>query len=1216
MAKKQKTNNAMAKGQPKTSRQSLRAVKWKRWLRAPDNLLRDELYDPALSRAVRYDRCCAYFTSNVLAVAARGFGGFIENLRTLGQSVPKPSARLLVNEQLNPSDLNALLMTGDQSKLIEKLLKQFKTPKDALERNRLEMLAWMVVSGLLEVRVGLMRSTQGVVHAKFGIIIDGIGESLVFMGSDNETGSALTENYEELELSESWKDADRDRYYRERFETLWEDRDANVIVLSLPEAVRLKLIKLAPKEPPKELTHDKQALGTVMLWQFIASSPYLPNGEQACDATALVELWPHQKRVVEDTARAFPAGRLLCDEVGMGKTIEAILVLRRLLCGRGVKRALLLVPAGLLKQWQDELREKGGLLIPIWDGNLLFWPDGTQEKFGAAEAFAKTSMLLVSREWARLESNREVVLTSPIWDLVLLDEAHAARRATPEEGEFNTGNLLLELLRELQLRRRARGILLMSATPMQTQPFEPWDLLGVLGIGGQWMVDFADIRRYYKGVEELKKGNALTPPLAKPLAQLVATDVEFPPAPSSVQLKNGKISETSLLFVSKGNRSLCSDWLRHGAPLGRRMHRNTRETLKKYYEKGLLPLPPPKREVGDVIFDYESPAERETYEAIEKYINERFDELEREKSGKGFVMTVYRRRMASSPLALRRSLDRRQAKLERFINKHWTAQALNPGEEGVDTRDLSDANLDERIDPALPSNPSTARDEKGLIRKLLTKLEALGPTDSKYDKFQKELKEITADGRSALVFTEYTDTMEYLRDLLTPTYGSTLGCYSGDGGQLYHGGQWIKVSKAHITEKLADKELQILLCTDAASEGLNLQAASALINYDLPWNPSKVEQRIGRVDRIGQRQPVVPIRNLFLRDSVDMRVYQALRMRCGLFEHFVGKMQPVLAFAREALRKNLRPKDTQSFIRELNHAADGVDADAAFSNAFSESDAEKLDAPEPPVTRRDLETAIGWLEQGCNAVKARKVKAQASWRLSGIGRRTIEVTVDRETLERDERIAPITVGTELMQRLVERLGSPTRLPLVIVELHSGNFRCTEARWIDGDTIAVLKSAAQLQKFLEAWDGALPTPTRFIEAQDAARRAARRRLEQMKQAAQTAEAMNLRNQIEAARSRLLKELGRTLRCIGSGDLNAVLRKQIERESHSDERYHRAIELLGGYPAWTAALLEDSESFFSDRTAHERQARVALPAPLDAALNDPRWKAGAAVRSVSQ
>ena len=117
------------------------------------------------------------------------------------------------------------------------------------------------------------------------------------------------------------------------------------------------------------------------------------------------------------------------------------------------------------------------------------------------------------------------------------------------------------------------------------------------------------------------------------------------------------------------------------------------------------------------------------------------------------------------------------------------------------------------------------------------------------------------------------------------------------------------------------------------------------------------------------------------------------------------------------------------------------------------------------------------------------------------------------------------------------------LPLVIVEAQSGNFRCSEARWIHGDTIAVLNSVAQLQKFVHAWDGALPAPTRLIEAQDAARRAARRVLEQMKQAAQAAEAVNLRNQIEAARNRLLKELGRTLRCIGSGDLNAILRKQL-------------------------------------------------------------------------
>ena len=183
---------------------SLRAVQWKRFLRAPDAQLLDELYVPALSRAVRYDRCCAYFSSRVLSVAARGFGGFIQNLLTLGEDIPKPAARLLVNEQLDPGDLNALLASGDASQLIEKLLKQFVTPKDALEKNRLEMLAWLVASGWLEVRVGLMRHTRGLSHAKFGIITDIHGDSLAFMGSDNETGQALIENYEEIEVRPSW----------------------------------------------------------------------------------------------------------------------------------------------------------------------------------------------------------------------------------------------------------------------------------------------------------------------------------------------------------------------------------------------------------------------------------------------------------------------------------------------------------------------------------------------------------------------------------------------------------------------------------------------------------------------------------------------------------------------------------------------------------------------------------------------------------------------------------------------------------------------------------------------------------------------------------------------------------------------------------------------------------------------------------------------------
>lgn len=1185
--------------------ESLRAFQWKRFIRAPDAHLLEELYIPALSHAVHYDRCCAYFTSHVLSVAARGFGGFIQNLLDIGD-LPKPAARLLVNEQLDAQDLDALLAKGDQSKLIDKLLKQFKTPKNALKKNRLQMLAWLVASGWLEVRVGVMRRTGGVAHAKFGIATDINGDSIAFMGSDNETGSAIVENYEELEIRPSWHDQDFVDYYRGRFEKLWENSDESVMTMPLPEAVKAKIIKIATKKPPREMKWDKQAITTAMLWHFIAAAPYLPDGEHACDATAMVDVWPHQRRVVEDTARTFPAGRLLCDEVGMGKTIEAMLILRRLLCGRGVRRALVLVPAGLLRQWQDELREKGGLLIPRWESGYLYSPNGVYRAVEAEDALRNNDVLLMSREWARLDANRQIVLSSPKWDLVLLDEAHAARRSSSVEGEFNSANLLLQMLRELQLRRQATGIILLSATPMQTQPWEPWDLLAVLGIGGRWIADFDDIRSYYGGVEALRSGNIPHNTTAEAIGHLVADDDEFPSSSDSTPNNDATAVKNALIFAFSDSRRHYADWLRSGAPLGRRMHRNTRDTLRQYYQNGLLDYPPPSRDVRDEIFDYQIDEERECYNAIGDYIEERYEQLEQEKGGKGFVMTVYRRRAASSPLALRRSLERRSEKLEKVIRKQWSAGWLDPLEEQIDTRDLSDADVDERIDPALPDDPKVAEAEKEEIKSLLSKLDLIRGTDSKFDVFWSALRDITADGRSVLVFTEYADTMEHLRDQLRPVYGATLGCYSGAGGQVWNGSEWKSVSKSDITERLFNGDLRILVCTDAASEGLNLQAASALINYDLPWNPSKVEQRIGRIDRIGQQQSTLPIRNLFLRDSVDMTVYVALRMRCRLFERFVGRMQPILSLARNVLRGSLRPEIMEEFIKELDKRIQELDANHAVNNAFAESEADRPTHVDPLVIRQDIETALESLEKSKSGVRAKRIDEQLRWRLSGLRTRNVEVTSDRGTLEQDQGVTPITASSEILKELTEKLHLPSCAPLVLAEYSSGACRCIEARWVESDEAITVSSFKQLMELVQSWDGASPNSTLVTKTEENARELARQRVEEMCRTIKNEEENGIRRQREAARYRLMRELGRTLRCIGLGDLTDLLRKQVQREANADGRYHQAAKLLGGFPKWDNSEIENINWFVNSVLDDRgRRARI-LGSEVDAALEDPRWR----------
>ncbi|MGQ9684200.1 MAG: DEAD/DEAH box helicase, partial [Anaerolineae bacterium] len=1045
-----------------TGASRLRAVQWKRFLRAPDAQLLQDLYVPALSRAVRYDRCCAYFSSHVLAVAAQGFAGLIQNLLELGESLPKPAVRLLVNEQLDPEDLEVLLTTGDPKPLSDKLLKQFRTPQDALERDRLAMLAWLVASGWLEVRVGLMGHTQGILHAKFGVVSDRHGDCIAFSGSDNETGQALSENYEELVLGTSWDDPAFTEHYAARFEALWQDRDEQVTSLPLPEAVRKELITLAPaKRPVTEPVADAQALVTAMVWRFIAAAPYLPQGEHACDATAPVELWPHQRRVVEDTARAFPAGRLLCDEVGMGKTIEAVLILRRLLAGRGVRRALLLVPAGLLRQWQDELREKGGLLVPRWENGQLVRPGGAAIKVEAAQALAENDVLLLSREWARLEANRAVVLAAPAWDLVLVDEAHAMRRRASVEREFNSANLLLQLARELQLRRRTRGILLLSATPMQTEPWEPWDLLSVLGVGGRWLVDFSDIRTYYQGVGALRRGT-LDLSTATAMGRLVAADPEFPADPAGARHRDATAAGKAMVFCTSAQRAAYVQWLRTGAPLGRRMHRNTRGTLREYHRLGLLELPPPKRDVRDEVFRFQDPAERDCYEAITRYIDRRFDELEQEKSGKGFVMTIFRRRSASSPAALHKSLARRLERLERASKQHWSALWLQPQDEEVDVRDLLDADQNEQVDPGVPADPEAAKAEMAEVRELLDRLEALGGKDSKLDHFWGVLNEVIADGRAVLVFTEYVDTMEYLRDRLRPTYGSTVGCYSGAGGQVWEGKEWRAVSKAEIASRLADGRVRVLVCTDAASEGLNLQAAGALINYDLPWNPSKVEQRIGRIDRIGQRQSVLPIRNLFLDESVDMRVYEVLQRRCGLFHQFVGHMQPVLTRAWKVLQSHVKPGEARVLAHELEQMAQAAEADDVSTNAFVAAEAETAAAVVSAVTRADIEDALQLLEQAKGKVRAKRAKGAPVWRLSGVEKAAVAVTARRELLEGDEGLVPISAGVPVAERVADKLPLPGWAPLVLAECSEGAYRCCEARWVGEGSITTVTTLSQLK----------------------------------------------------------------------------------------------------------------------------------------------------------
>ncbi|MGH9449730.1 MAG: DEAD/DEAH box helicase [Terriglobia bacterium] len=1184
----------------------LRDGRWKRFVRGPDPSLLEDLYVPMLASALRYDRCCAYFSSSVLAAAARGFARLIERLDKMGDHAPRPAIRLVVNEQLAAADVQAMRETGNTSKLEELLQGRFKTPKELLEKERLAMLGWLVKQGLLEVRVGVMRHGEGIVHAKFGIATDESGDAIVFSGSGNEGSPGLLSNYERLEVSTSWEDPDRFQEYQHEFDDLWMDTHADVHTVTLPEALRLKLIKLAPEQPP--VAEPSTALArqrAAMIWRFIAEAPYLPEGAAACDATAMVDLWPHQRRVVEETAAAWPAGRLLCDEVGMGKTIEAILVLRRLMAGRGVRRALLLLPAGLLKQWQSELREKGGLIVPRLEGtSALVWPDGKNRKVNGIPEALRENILLMSRETARTESNASLLLAAEPWDLVILDEAHAARRRKQEEGEYNSGTLLLDLLRSLQLRRQARGILLLSATPMQTHPWEPWDLLAVLGEGGRWLAEFAEVRNFYSAVVAVKDGRCDLA-TAQDAARLIHSDESFPKLEGPPGDSDVEGIAQRLAFSTPSQRDVIVAWLRQGAPLARHMHRNTKDTLLKYYERGMLPEPPPQRSVDDVRFDFTDPAERSAYEAVTTYIENRFQQLEQEKPGKGFVMTIYRRRAASSPSALRKSLERRRDGLLRVVQKKAFDNELAAEDvpEALNTDDLPEGEDAGRISAAFPDNPIVAAAELREVDDLLERLKMLGTRDSKRDKFFQELKRVADDGRPVLVFTEYYDTLEYLRGTLQEHYGKSLACYSGGGGERWDGESWKKVTKDAITKALERGEIQVLICTDAASEGLNLQAAGAVINYDLPWNPSRVEQRIGRIDRIGQKYPGVRVVNLFLEHSVDDQVYRVLRARCGLFEKFVGAMQPVLAHARGMLMGRA-PIDAAA----LQHAATIAGQDPLAEETYLSSPAQETGAVSSPVTRMQMEAELGCLSAQL-LPRYKTGRQRGTYTLPAPGSGTIKVASSPEALEHDSNLIPLSPLFAPVQGLADLLTrAGERLPLVIGSYQRGAFRRSIACWVaDGEPTSVSCLDQLLQK-LDGWDGVYPNPAAWVEAQHAACRDAEESVGRMDEIAAQRERSALENQLASARIRLQRELGRYLVCLdkGSADLNGIFYRQMSRDIASRDRLDQCFKKLGDYPAWPPEMLRDLESFVGRLNVNQRRARL-LGTEIDAALQDPRWDA---------
>ena len=656
-----------------------------------------------------------------------------------------------------------------------------------------------------------------------------------------------------------------------------------------------------------------------------------------------VALKPHQVSVVHRVVSDYPHRYLLCDEVGLGKTIEAGLVLKELRARGGATRCLVIVPPNLVRQWQFELRSKFNETFSILNSDTVRFLKTSQGFDG--NPFEAFDSVIVSSGWIGSEPWSSLVAEVP-WDMVIVDEAHHAR--VRMSGNKREETRLYRAVRKVASPEAfsKRAALFLTATPMQLDSRELFSLVELLD-----PALFPTVQHFERHRQEVPGLSCLVhdlssygfPPPGEDPAEVVARVAAW--------LGEGE-TEVSLRLGSGEDAvaRLCDDLsARH--LLSQVLIRNRKKVIG-----GFMP-----RQAHRWAVELTT-EELRALNAVEDYVREGFSRSERtHDQAVGFVMVIFQKLMASSIRASRGSLDRRRQRLEQSA----TAPALSKRraalvadlEEGLE-RDVFIADL---LDEVAASNSQEAHE----LGRLVELLDAI-PTDSKADILVQQLDILQALDQSAkvLLFTEFRETQEYLRQRLEAT---------GWDVNLFHGEMKPAAKDGAVEVFRAATEPAILLSTESGGEGRNFQFCHLLVNYDLPWNPMRVEQRIGRVDRIGQAE-TVQVFNFWVKGTIEERVLNVLERRINVFEETVGGLDPILGDAERDLIKILRlggkERDAalaryealvERRMKEARSADEKLRDFIMETKSYSRDIAEQLVANASPVTPADQERFVSRL---------------------------------------------------------------------------------------------------------------------------------------------------------------------------------------------------------------------------------------------------------------
>ena len=611
-------------------------------------------------------------------------------------------------------------------------------------------------------------------------------------------------------------------------QTLWGETVCRVWLPGKDTVVRLPAARLRP-------VHEA-SIGTVEGIAYLAAAARVADALTQDVLLAPIESsvipLPHQIRALSRAISNDRVRYLLADEVGLGKTIEAGLIMRELKLRGLVRRTLVIAPKGLVRQWIAEmathfneqfhpimsedyksLKRISAIHSDELRGLRAAYPEDSALRAANPNPFRAFNQVIVSMDSVKPPSDgrgaareRFEDLISAGWDLVIVDEAHRLGGSTDQVARYKLGQGLAEA---------APYLLLLSATPHQGKTDQYRRLMSLLdpeAFPDEESISKDRVQPYVIRTEKRRAIDAQGKPLFKP-------------------------RRTELVPVSWGDR-----------------HRDGR----------LL------------------------YEAVTEYVREGYNQAMREKrSYIGFLMILMQRLVASSTRAVRTTLERRLETLEAPIDQAPLFPDISEEEwHDLDGEELLMALLRTRLRAM-----KNEREEVKLLLEAAKRCEAQGP-DAKAEALLDWIYRLQAEegdpNLKVLVFTEFVPTQEMLMRFLTDR-GFEVVCLNGS----------MDMEERKRVQDAFANDARILISTDAGGEGLNLQFCHVVINYDIPWNPMRLEQRIGRVDRIGQTHPVRAI-NFVLEDSVEHRVLEVLEEKLAvILEEFgIDKTGDVLDSAQ------------------------------------------------------------------------------------------------------------------------------------------------------------------------------------------------------------------------------------------------------------------------------------------------------------------------------